>query len=143
LKYFAGSRNIIVMNTIYLPTPHEESLAKEVVHCAYIVHNTLGPGLLEAVYEHCFCHELQKRQIYHARQISVPLAYDGVQLRWRVRLDVLVDSRIVCELKAVESLTPVFLAQILTQLKLVDLHLGFLINFNVAVIKEGIRRVMR
>ncbi len=131
------------MKELYVPDPHEEELATQVVHCAYVVHSTLGPGLLEAVYERCFCYELEKRGISYARQVSFPLVYDGVKLSWGVRLDVLVDSRIVCELKAVEAMTPVFLAQILTQLKLVDLHLGFLINFNVAVIKEGIRRVIR
>lgn len=118
-------------------------LAHAVVDSAYRVHTTLGPGLLEAVYERCFCCELEKQGIPHVRQVSVPLVYDGVKIPWGVRLDVLVDNRIVCELKAVEALTPVFLAQILTQLKLVDLHLGFLINFNVARIKDGIRRVIR
>ncbi len=113
------------------------------VDCAYKVHTNLGPGLLEAVYERCFCYELHQRGIPYHRQIAVPLVYQGTRLEWGVRLDVLVDNRVVCELKAVEAMSPVFLAQILTQLKLVDLHLGFLINFNVARIKDGIRRVIR
>lgn len=75
--------------------------------------------------------------------MSAPLFYEGCKLPWGVRPDVLVGERIVCELKSVESITPVFTAQILTQLKLVDLHLGFLINFNVFLIKDGIRRVIR
>ncbi len=141
-KYPALSRNIIFVE-YYQPTSQEEALAHAIVDCAYKVHSTLGPGLLEAVYERCFCRELEKRGIPHARQISVPLTYEGEKLAWGVRLDVLVENRIVCELKSVEALTPVYLAQILTQLKLVDLHLGFLINFNVARIKEGIRRVIR
>ena len=124
------------------PTAHEESLAKTIVDCAYTVHRSLGPGLLESVYEHCFCLELQKREIAYARQVSFPLVYDGQKLPWGLRLDVLVDNRIICDLKAVECLTPVYLAQILTQLKLSDLHLGFLINFNVALIKDGLRRVI-
>jgi GxxExxY protein len=131
------------MKIPYLPTSREEELAHAVVDSAYKVHMTLGPGLLEAVYEHCFCYELSKRGIAHERQLPRPLVYDGVKLDWGVRLDVLVGNRIVCELKSVEALNEVFLAQILTQLKLVDLHLGFLINFNVARIKDGIRRVIR
>jgi GxxExxY protein len=131
------------MRAYYTPSSREEFLAKNIVECAYIVHSALGPGLLESVYEHCFCYELQKHNIAYDRQVSFPLVYDGNKLPWGVRLDVLVDQRIVCELKSVETLIPVFLAQILTQLKLVDLHLGFLINFNVPVIKEGIRRVIR
>ena len=107
------------------------------------MHSNLGPGLLEAIYEHCFCRELGKKGIPHARQISVPLVYEGEKLDWGVRLDVLVENRIVCELKSAEAMPPLYLAQILTQLKLVDLHLGFLINFNVERIKEGIRRVIR
>jgi GxxExxY protein len=131
------------MEPKYHPTSREEVLAKAIVDSAYKVHINLGPGLLEAVYEYCFCCELQKRGIPHARQVPVPLVYDGMEVPWGVRLDVLVDGRIVCELKAVEALAPVFLAQILTQLKLVDLHLGFLINFNVARIRDGIKRVIR
>ncbi len=99
----------------YSPNAYEELLAKNIVECAYAVHSTLGPGLF---------------------------LYEGNKLPWGVRLDVLVDQRIVCELKSVEAMTPLFLAQILTQLKLVNLHLGFLINFNVALIKDGIRRVI-
>jgi GxxExxY protein len=131
------------MCTRYFPTAREESLAKTIVDCAFNVHNNLGPGLLEAIYEHCFCHELQKRNIPFGTQVLRPLVYDGRKLPWGLRLDVLVEGRIVCELKAVESIHPVYIAQLLTQLKLTDLHLGFLINFNVALIKEGIRRVIR
>lgn len=143
MKKFGRARNNIVMMAAYHPTSREEALAQTVVDCAYRVHTTLGPGLLEAVYEHCFCCELEKRGVPFERQVSVPLVYEGVKLPWGVRLDVLVENRIVCELKAVEALTPVFLAQLLTQLKLVDLHLGFLINFNVTRIRDGIRRVIR
>lgn len=143
MKESCPSRNIMVMNIPYHLTSREEALARNIVDCAYKVHNNLGPGLLEAVYERCFCCELEKRGIPYDRQISVPLVYDGEQIPWGVRLDVLVEGRIVCELKSVEAMNPVFLAQILTQLKLVDLHLGFLINFNVARFKDGIRRVIR
>jgi GxxExxY protein len=128
---------------MYIPTSYEESLARTIVACSFKVHSKMGPGLLEAVYEHCLCYELEKCNISYAKQVAVPLVYDGNKLPWGVRLDVLVGDRIICELKSVESMTPVFLAQILTQLKLVDLHLGFLINFNVALIKDGIKRVIR
>ncbi len=132
-----------VKNEFYVPSEHEEVLAREIVACAYVVHRNLGPGLLEGIYEQCLCHELGKRGIPHVRQKPAPLVYDGQKLEWGLRLDVLVGGRIVCELKSVESMTPLFLAQILTQMKLVDLHLGFLINFNVELIKQGIRRVIR
>jgi GxxExxY protein len=131
------------MCTRYSPTIYEESLATAIVDCAFTVHNSLGPGLLEAIYEHCFCHELQKRNISFDKQTLRPLVYDGSKLPWGLRLDVLVGGRIVCELKAVESIHPVYVAQLLTQLKLTDLHLGFIVNFNVALIKDGIRRLIR
>jgi GxxExxY protein len=131
------------MRNRYQPTAREESLAQAVVDSAYRVHASLGPGLLEAAYEHCLCCELGRKGIAHKRQVSLPLVYQGEELPWGVRIDVLVENLIVCELKSVEVMLPVFLAQILTQLKLVDLHLGFLINFNVERIKEGIRRVIR
>jgi GxxExxY protein len=131
------------MRARYAPSFHEELLAETIVDCAYIVHTALGPELPEAVYEHCFCYELKKRDVPHRRQVSVPLVYDGNRLSWGLRLDMLVGERIVCELKSVETRTPVFMAQILTQLRLVDLHIGFLINFNVSLIKEAIWRVIR
>jgi GxxExxY protein len=74
------------MSLLYSPTTYEESLAKTIVNCAFLVHNNLGPGLLEAAYEHCFCHELEKKKINYARQVSVPLVYDGNKLPWGVRL---------------------------------------------------------
>ncbi len=131
------------MDEKYLPTTEEELLSRVIVDCAFQVHTNLGPGMLEAVYEHCFCYELKKRGVAFKTQEGKPLFYDGIQLPWFFRPDVLVENRIICELKSVLVLHPVYLAQILTQLKLVDLHLGFLINFNVPVIKAGIRRVIR
>jgi GxxExxY protein len=125
-----------------VPSEREELLAKTIVKSAYAVHRALGPGLLESIYGTCFCYELKNRGIPHRRQVVVPLAYGGVALPQGLRLDILVDDSIVCELKSVEALTLVFLAQILSQLKLSGKHLGFLINFNVAVIKDGIRRVI-
>ncbi len=121
----------------------EDRLGAAIVNCAYIVHRELGPGLLESIYETCFCHELHKHQIPFERQVAVPLFYDGMTFPQGLRLDVLVDGLVVCELKCAEALTPVFLAQLLSQLKLSGKHLGYLINFNVAIIKQGIRRVIR
>jgi len=120
----------------------EEALASAIVKVAFAVHRAMGPGLLESIYEACFCYELKKHGIPHRRQAAVPLTYDGEPLSQVLRLDILVDDLIVYELKSIESMIAVFLAQILSQLKLSGKHLGFLINFNVALIKHGIRRVI-
>lgn len=118
----------------------EEYLAKEIVDCAYKVHTQLGPGLLEKVYEACFCHELAKKGIPFQRQISIPIVYDELIFDEGLRLDVLVDDLVVCELKAKDELNPVWKAQIISHLKITNKSLGFLINFNGALIKNGINR---
>lgn len=118
----------------------EEYLAKEIVDCAYKVHKQLGPGLLEKVYEVCFCHELAKKGIPFQRQIDIPIVYDGIVFDEGLRLDVLVDNLVICELKAKDELNPVWKAQIISHLKITEKRLGFLINFNVALIKDGINR---
>ena len=120
----------------------EEKIAEAIVDAAYSVHKILGPGLLESVYEICFCHELTKRGLSNKRQVPVPIVYDGIKFDEALRLDVIVDDLVICELKAVEETKAVFSAQLLTQLKLTGKRLGFLINFNVAVIKDGIRRLV-
>ena len=125
---------------MYTLTEEEELLCKQIVDCAYKVHLTLGPGLLEKIYEVCFCHELKKRNIPFVRQQHLPIAYDGLVFDEGLCVDVLVDDMIVCELKAVNTVNPVWAAQILSHLKLMDKNIGFLINFNVPVIKQGIRR---
>jgi len=128
---------------IYVPlSDKEERIAKAIVEAAYAVHSALGPGLLESVYEVCFCHELGKRGLSFRRQGVVPIVYDGITFNEGLRLDVLVEELVICELKAVETMNPVFLAQILSQLKLTGRRLGFLINFNVPLIKRGIKRVI-
>ncbi|HRW47294.1 MAG: GxxExxY protein [Caldilinea sp.] len=129
--------------TLVKLTTEEERIGKLVVDSAYTVHRGLGPGLLEKVYELCFCHELAKRGLRFSRQTDVPIVYDGILFSEGLRLDVLVEDLVVCELKAVEVMQPLFLAQIMTQLKLTGKHLGFLINFEVPLIKDGIRRVVR
>lgn len=121
-------------------SPKEEAVGKQIVSAAYNVHKRLGPGLLEKVYEICFCHELGKLGLYYQRQIDIPIVYDGLIFEEGLRLDVLVEELVICELKAVDELHPVWEAQILSHLKLTSKRLGFLINFNVPLIKNEIRR---
>lgn len=118
----------------------EKILAKEIVDCAFKVHKQLGPGLLEKIYEVCFCHELGKKGIEFKRQIVIPIIYDNLVFEEGLRLDVLVEDLIICELKAIELVNPLWKAQIISHLKLTQKRLGFLINFNVSTIKEGIKR---
>jgi GxxExxY protein len=117
-------------------------LSGRVVHASYKVHEALGPGLLESVYEVCLIHELTKMSIQAERQVPLPVIYDDTKLDAGFRIDVLVERQLVVELKAVEALTPVHQAQVLTYLKLTGFRLGLLINFNVAMLKDGIRRVI-
>lgn len=116
-------------------------IAKQVVDAAFQVHKALGPGLLESVYEVCLCPELKKRDIPYRRQVELPVIYDGTRLDAGLRLDLLVDECLIVELKAVEKHNPLFEAQLLTDLKLTGHRLGLLINFNVALLKEGIKRM--
>ena len=117
-----------------------ERIAKLIVDSAYKVHIKLGPGLLEKVYEVCFCYELEKHGLYYQRQVNIPIIYDEIEFAEGLRLDVLVENKVICELKALENVNPVWEAQILSHLKLTNNRLGFLINFNVPKIKDGIRR---
>jgi len=106
----------------------QEEIATKVVDSAYCVHKALGPGLLENVYEICFCHELEKRELSYKRQIKVPVEYDGIKFNNAFRLDVLVEDLIICELKAEQNNNSVSQAQLLTYLRLTGKRLGFLIN---------------
>ncbi len=103
----------------------------------------MGPGLLESVYEACLAYELNKRGIRHRTQVILPVVYDGLTLEAGLRLDVLVAECVIGELKAIERFDPVHTAQMLTYLKLTGLRLGILINFNVPVLKDGIKRIVR
>lgn len=123
--------------------PRTEQLAAEIVDSAFKVHSGLGPGLLESVYETCMVVEFDRRGLAFNRQIPLPLVYEGVKIDSGLRLDLLVDDKVVVELKAVEKLSALYEAQLLTYLKLSGLRLGLLINFNVAMIREGIRRIVR
>jgi GxxExxY protein len=120
----------------------EERIAKSIVNAAFTVHKALGPGLLESIYEVCFCHELTKLGLSCRRQVALPIVYDGIRFDEGLRLDVLVNELVICELKAVVEMNPVLMAQLMSQLKLANKRLGFLINFNVAMIKSGIKRVI-
>ncbi len=113
-----------------------------IVDGAFRVHSRLGLGLLESVYEVCLAHELNTRGMRVERQLTVPIVYDGITLETGLRFDLLVQGCVVVELKTVEALMPVHQAQVLTYLKLLGLRLGLLINFNVPVIKDGIRRII-
>lgn len=118
----------------------EEALGKAIVNAAYKVHSELGPGLLEKVYEACMAHVLSNDGLFIQRQVDIPIVFDGLIFDEGLRLDLLVEELVICELKAVDTLNPVWEAQILSHLKLTGKRLGFLINFNVPLIKSGIKR---
>ena len=120
----------------------EEAIGKAVVNAAYIVHKSLGPGLLEKVYEVCFCHVLSNEGFHVERQIAVPIVFENLVFEEGLRLDVLVNNQVICELKALETVNPVWKAQIISHLKLTGKRLGYLINFNVPLIKDGISRIV-
>ncbi len=118
-----------------------DTIASEIVDSAFKIHKELGPGLLESAYEACLAYELEKRGLNVERQKAQPVHYDGIAVDAGYRIDILVNDLIVIELKAVEQLAPVHKAQLITYLKLSRKPLGFLINFNVPLIKNGIRRI--
>jgi GxxExxY protein len=119
-----------------------EAIAKVIVDPAFKVHKTLGPGLLESVYVTCLVHELTLRGLKAVRDVTVPILYEGVHLDAKLRLDILVEDLVIVEAKSVERMIPVFEAQALTYLKLLHLRLCLLINFNVPLIKDGIKRIV-
>lgn len=119
-----------------------EDLSREVIGAAIEVHRELGPGLLESAYEACLCHELGLRGIKHHRQKEQPVTYKGLLVECGYRIDILVEDRMVLELKAVEALLPIHEAQLMTYLKLSKCRLGFLMNFNVPMMKDGLKRIV-
>ena len=121
----------------------EEFLGKQVVDIAYNIHSSPGPGLLESVYEKCFAHELANREIPFKRQMAVPIYYNELKTDDGLRLDLIIDDCIIVELKAQDLYHPVWDAQMLSYLKLSGNRLGFLINFHVPLIKNGIKRIIR
>jgi len=120
----------------------EEDIGKAVVDAAFTVHKALGPGLLEKVYEVCLCHELSKRGLKYKRQVDLPIQYDGIMFEEGLRCDIIVEDLVICELEAVDEVNPVWQAQLLSHLRLGKRRLGFLINFNVVLIRDGIKRII-
>jgi GxxExxY protein len=120
----------------------ENEITERVIGACIEVHRHLGPGLLESAYEECLCHEMSQRDIHFERQVATPLFYKGVQLGASYRIDLLIEECVVVEIKANEMLLAVHSAQLLTYLKLSNKRVGLLINFNVPVLKDGIKRVV-
>lgn len=120
----------------------ENEISKIVFECALKVHKTLGPGLLESAYEECMFYELKKSNLKVEKQKALPLVYEEVKLDVGYRIDIIVEDKFIVEIKSVEALNDIHLAQLITYLRLSDCKLGLLINFNVKLLKEGVRRVV-
>jgi GxxExxY protein len=120
-----------------------EAIAKDIVDAAIKVHRALGPGLLESAYQHCLAYELRKRGKKVFTEVSLPIYYEGQKIDAGYRIDMLIDDVIIVENKTLETILPIHEAQILTYMKLHNCHLGFLLNWNVKLMKSGIRRVVR
>ena len=120
----------------------ENQIATIIVDAALRIHRTLGPGLLESVYQAALDYELQKRGLRIAQQVGLPVHYEEVKLELGFRVDLIVNEKVIIEIKSIEAFAPVHRKQLLTYLRLMDLRLGLLINFNVELIKDGIQRVV-
>ena len=120
----------------------ENAIAKEIVDAAYRIHTTLGPGLLESVYDTVLAYELGRRGLHTVRQQPIPVVYENVRIDTGFRADLIVEDQVIVEIKSVELLAPVHKKQLLTYLRLADKRLGLLINFQVALIKDGITRIV-
>lgn len=121
---------------------HENEIAKEIVDAAFKIHHSIGPGLLESAYQAILVFELQKRGLYVEAEKPIPIDYEGVHLDAGFRADLIVEDKVIVELKSVEQIAPVHKKQLLTYLRLADKHLGLLINFGAPLIKDGIIRVV-
>ena len=119
-----------------------ETTFKQILDCCFKVHKALGPGLLESAYEECLFYELNKAKLFVEKQKAMPFVYEEVKLDAGYRIDLLVENKIILELKSVEQLTDVHMPQILTYMKLAECNLGLLANFNVKYLKYGIKRVI-
>lgn len=120
----------------------ENELARIVLDCGLKVHKTLGPGLLESAYEECLYYELIKRELYVEKQLALPLIYEEVKLEIGYRIDLRIEKKLIIEIKSVEELDDIHLAQVITYLKLSNCKLGLLINFNTLLFKDGVKRVI-
>ena len=121
---------------------HENDISNLIIGSAIEVHKQLGPGLLESAYEECLCFELRKEGVKYEKQKALPIVYKNVKLDCGYRIDLLVESKVIVELKSVDTLLPIHTAQLLSYLKISDLKLGLLINFNVKILKDGIKRIV-
>ena len=117
-----------------------EDLTEQIIGAAIEVHKQLGPGLLESAYEECLCHELHLRGISFKRQVPLPVKYKGIKLDCGYKLDILVEDAVILELKCIEKVLPIHEAQLLTYLKMTDKKVGFIFNFNVAMLSRGLVR---
>ncbi|MGI9650372.1 GxxExxY protein [Chryseobacterium sp. RLHN22] len=120
----------------------ENEISRIVYESGYLIHKSLGPGLLESVYEECMFYELKKEGLFVEKQKPMPLIYDGIKMDVGYRLDLLIESKFVLEIKSIEGLNDIHLAQILTYLRLSNCKLGMLINFNTLHFKNGVKRVI-
>ncbi|QQS33192.1 MAG: GxxExxY protein [Acidobacteriota bacterium] len=120
---------------------HENDIAKEIVDIAFKIHTTLGPGLLEAVYQAAITFELSQRGLHFQTERGIPAVYEDVKLDVGFRADIIVENKVIIEVKSIEAIAPVHMKILLTYLRLADMKLGLIINFNVALIKDGIKRV--
>ena len=130
------------MNRRGAETQRENQITETVIGCAIKIHRALGPGLLESAYEECLCYELKEARLSFRRQVPLPLNYKGVRLDCGYIMDVVVEDLIVIELKTVERILPIHEAQLITYLKLSGHSVGLLMNFNVALMKSGIKRLV-
>jgi GxxExxY protein len=121
---------------------HEEQLSSQIIGAAIEVHRELGPGLLESAYEECLCHELQSAGLAFKRQISLPVSYKSIRLNCGYRADLIVEDKVVVELKSVDQLTDLHKAQLLTYLRISNVRVGLMFNFNVEVLKHGLVRLV-
>jgi GxxExxY protein len=119
-----------------------DSITEQIIGAAIEVHRQTGPGLLESVYEECLCYELSQLKLAFQRQVPLPVLYKGIKLDCGYRMDLLVEDAVILELKSIEQLLPIHSAQLLTYLKLSGKHVGLLMNFNEAVLRKGLRRVV-
>lgn len=130
------------MNRRDAKTPREDAITGAVIGAAIEVHRELGPGLLESAYEQCLCHELSLRGLSFQRQVELPVVYKAIRLDCGYRMDLVVEETVVVELKTVDKLLPIHEAQLLTYLRLYRRQVGLLVNFNVPVLKDGLKRLI-
>ena len=121
---------------------NENELSNKIIGCAIEVHNALGPGLLESAYKECLFYKLMQAGLFAEKEKAMPLVFEGVKLECGYRIDLLVENKVVIEIKSVEALNDIYMAQTLTYLKLGNYKLGLLINFNVLKVKDGLKRII-